>query len=95
MLISRSVHILGKLMRYFVFLICRLQATAFKKQLMELKIERISQTGLHFEAKRVLYHRFVSISVLYHSPKGIDEMPSPPPSPTAESTVMDIDVAQV
>jgi hypothetical protein len=41
----------------------RLQATALKKHLLELKIERITQTG-------------------------IDQMPSPPPSPTAEATMM-------
>ncbi len=46
------------------------QATSLKKHLLELKIERITQTG-------------------------IDQMPSPPPSPTAESTVLDIATAQV
>ena len=48
----------------------RAQATSLKKHLLELKIERITQTG-------------------------IDQMPSPPPSPTAESTVLDIATAQV
>lgn len=46
-----------------------IEATATKKLLLDLKIERITQTG-------------------------IDQIPTPPPSPTVEGTVLDIDVAQ-
>ena len=47
----------------------RLQTTATKKLLLDLKIERITQTG-------------------------IDQMPSPPPSPGATDAMVDIDVAR-